>query len=85
MKHKFKEGDTIAYIPKSNPTLILLDTVKKDKNGRLYFDRGIKLYLSDLDKITNYEICLLPNPDKDFLKALYSINFFFDLRGSNET
>lgn len=80
MKHTFKEGDTIAYIHKSNPTLILLDNVKKDKNGILHFGRGNKIYLSELDKITNYEICLLPNPDTDFLKALYSIDFFFDLR-----
>ena len=85
MKHTFKKGDTIAYIPKSNPTCILLDTVKKDKNGRLYFDIYKKIYLSKIDKVTNYEICLLPNPDKDFLKALYSIDFLFDLRGSNET
>ena len=80
MKHKFKEGDTIAYIPKKNPTFIFLDIVKKDKNGRLHFDRGNKIYLSELDKITKYEVCLLPNPDKDFLKALYSADFFFDLR-----
>ena len=80
MRHKFKKGDTIAYIPKNNPTFILLDTVKKDKNGRLYFDISNKIYLSKIDKVTNYEICLLPNPDKDFLKALYSIDFFFDLR-----
>lgn len=80
MRHKFKKGDTIAYIPKNNPTLILLDTVKKDKNGRLYFDISNKIYLSKIDKVINYEICLLPNPDKDFLKALYSTDFFFDLR-----
>ena len=80
MKHTFKEGDTIAYINKKNPAFILLDTVKKDKKGRLHFDRGNKIYLSKIDKVTNYEICLLPNPDKDFLKALYSTDFFFDLR-----
>ena len=80
MKHTFKKGDTIAYIPKNNPTRVLLDTVKKDKNGRLYFDINKKIYLSKIDKVTDYEICLLPNPDKDFLKALYSINFLFDIR-----
>ena len=80
MKHTFKEGDTIAYIPKNNPNLILLNKVQKDKNGRLYYKQGNIVFLSELDKVTAYEVCLLPNPDKDFLKTLYSVNFFFDLR-----
>ena len=80
MKHTFKEGDTIAYIPKNNPTLILLNKVQKDKNGRLYYKQGNKIFLSELDKVTDYIVCLLPNPDKDFLKIIYSVNFFFDLR-----
>ena len=80
MKHIFKEGDTIAYIPKNNPTLILLNKVQKDKNGRLYYKQGNKVFLSELDKVTDYIVCLLPNPDKDFLKIIYSVNFFFDLR-----
>ena len=80
MKHKFKEGDTIAYIPKNNPSLVILNKVRKTKNGRLYYEQGNKVFLSEIDKITDYEICLLPDPDKDFLKALYSVNFFFDLR-----
>ena len=80
MKHKFKEGDTIAYIPKNNPSLVLLNKVRKTKNGRLYYEHDNKVFLSEIDKVNNYEVCLLPNPDKDFLKALYSVDFFFDLR-----
>lgn len=85
MKHKFKEGDNIAYISKAMPTLMLLNKVKKDKRGRLYFKQGTKIFLSEIDKATNYEVCLLPNPDKDFLKALYSVKFFFNVGAINET
>ena len=85
MRHKFKEGDTIAYISNAIPTLMLLNIVKKDKRGRLYFKQGNKIFLSEIDKATNYKVCLLPNPDKDFLKVLYSVKFFFNVGDINET